>query len=187
MSKTDVPGNRDRRSKADLELFLLALVGEGINTPYLLHTAAGLSLGATVPALKRLEHAGFLRRGQPGTRGRTEFEITKSGERHLKSRWRPLMDAAAPTDVDAVLRIVSLGVLSGADNATVAVYLKRAAAVKEANSKQQRAAALNAQASIRAVQDRELYAWLQATHKATKVAAEAKLLRHLASAILRRT
>ena len=187
MSKRDVPVNHDKRSRADLDLFLLALIRAGIDTPYQLHTDAALSLGATLPALKRLEQAGYLRRGQPGTRGRTEFEITKSGERHLKSRWGPLMEAAVPTDVDAVLRIVSLGILSGADKATVAVYLKRAATVKEENSKRQKAATLNAQASIRAVQDTELYAWLQAIHKATRVAAEAKLLRQLARAMLRRT
>jgi DNA-binding PadR family transcriptional regulator len=187
MSKKHAPGYRDKRSKADLELFLLALIGKHINTPYLMNVVAGLSLGATMPALGRLERAGYLRRGRPGARGRTEFEVTKSGERYLKSQWRPLMETPVPTDVDAVLRIVSLGILAGADKATVGVYLKRAAAVKGVHSKRQKAAALNAQASVRSVQDTELYAWLQATHKATRLAAEAKLLRQLASVILRRT
>ena len=38
-----------------LELFVLAMVRQGLATPYELKTKAGLSLGSTVPALARLE------------------------------------------------------------------------------------------------------------------------------------
>jgi DNA-binding PadR family transcriptional regulator len=38
-----------------LELFVLAMLQQGLATPYELKTKAGLSLGSTVPALARLE------------------------------------------------------------------------------------------------------------------------------------
>ena len=42
-------GQKDKRSKLDLELFLLALIERDINTPYALHLNVGLSPGATIP------------------------------------------------------------------------------------------------------------------------------------------
>jgi DNA-binding PadR family transcriptional regulator len=93
-SDADVPECKivipDKRSKLDLELFVLALVQRGIDTPYDLSVMVGLSPGATIPVLKRLQEAGHLERGQPGVRGRTEYEVTVSGIQHLKSGWRPL-------------------------------------------------------------------------------------------------
>jgi DNA-binding PadR family transcriptional regulator len=181
------PAHRDKRSKLDLELFVLALARRQINTPYFLRETVGLSPGATIPVLNRLEQAGYLQRGKPGVRGRTEYTITGGGKQHLRSGWRPLLADSVPTDVDAVLRIASLAMLSGSDRETVAAYLKRAAAAKGADSKRRKAAAQEAEASLPACRETRLYAWLQATHRAAKVAAEAKLLRQLAIAILRRT
>jgi hypothetical protein len=56
---------RDKRRRIDLDLFALAL----ISTPYELQKAAGLSQGATVPALQRLLAARLVRQGKPGARG----------------------------------------------------------------------------------------------------------------------
>jgi len=181
------PAHRDRRSRLDLELFVLALVQREIGTPYHLRETVGLSPGATIPVLKRLQEAGFVRRGKPGVRGRTEYNTTESGKQHLRSNWQPLLAAAVPTDVDAILRIASLAMLSGADRKTVAAYLRRAAAAKRTNSKRRKAAALEAEDSLPAVRETRLYVWLQATHKAARLAAETRLLRQLATAILRRT
>ena len=125
----------DKRSKTDLELFLLVLVSKEIDTPYQLLTAARLSVGATVPALRRLEKAGHVRRGKPGTRGRADYLLTKEGMRRLKSGWRPLLEASIPADVEAILRTAALALLSGADRKIIARYLKRAAASKTADSK----------------------------------------------------
>jgi hypothetical protein len=44
----------DRRSRPDLELFVLALIARGVNTPYLLSQEASLSPGVTLPVLDRL-------------------------------------------------------------------------------------------------------------------------------------
>ncbi len=52
-------GNRELAASpsafTSLELFVLAMVRQGLATPYDLKTKAGLSLGSTVPALARLE------------------------------------------------------------------------------------------------------------------------------------
>ena len=53
-------GQKDKRSKLDLELFLIALIKREINTPYLLRARAGLSPGATISVLKRLNAAGYV-------------------------------------------------------------------------------------------------------------------------------
>src|SRR5438309_1636371 len=62
MSKTSKTA--DKRGRADLELFLLALLSRGIATPYDLQAAAGLSPGASIPALGRLEAAGYVVKGE---------------------------------------------------------------------------------------------------------------------------
>jgi hypothetical protein len=56
---------RDKRRRTDLDLFVLALIDSGISTPYELQKDAGLSPGATIPALQRLLEAGFVRQGKP--------------------------------------------------------------------------------------------------------------------------
>ncbi len=185
MSKRDVPRNRDKRSKADLELFLLALIRAEVNTPYALHTAAGLSLGATVPALKRLEQAGYLRRGQPGTRGRTEFEITDSGKRYLKSGWRPLLECI-PADMDAIIRTVSLAFLGAVNKKSIAAYLRRAAGTKTSESKRRRRDADDLSASATTLGHIEVHRWMSSTQASERLAAEAKVLRRFAKSILRR-
>jgi DNA-binding PadR family transcriptional regulator len=187
VSKKRNLAHRDNRSKLDLELFVLALVRREISTPYLLRETVGLSPGATIPVLDRLEQAGYLRRGKPGVRGRTEYTITGGGKRHLSSSWQPLLADSVPTDIDAVLRIASLAMLSGSDRETVAAYLRRAATEKRADSKRRKGDALEAEASLPAISETGLYDWLQATHKSARLTAEAKLLRQLATAMLQRT
>jgi DNA-binding PadR family transcriptional regulator len=54
---------RDKRRKSDLDLFVLALIQSGLSTPYALQREAGLSPGATIPAIQRMLDAGFVRQG----------------------------------------------------------------------------------------------------------------------------
>ncbi len=58
-----MPETRDKRRKTDLDEFVLALIDSGVSTPYALQKAAGLSQGATIPALQRLLDARLVRRG----------------------------------------------------------------------------------------------------------------------------
>lgn len=180
------PTHRDKRSRLDLELFVLALVQRDVYTPYRLRETVGLSPGATIPVLKRLQDAGYVRPGKPGARGRTEFKITAKGKHYLASGWQPLLDAPALGDLEAVLRIASLALLSGADKKTVYARLTRAAAVRSAESKRKKCDASAMEASLSSRRDVDLYLWMQAALKAARLNAEVRVLRRLAIAILRR-
>jgi DNA-binding PadR family transcriptional regulator len=182
------PSHRDKRSKLDLELFVLALVQRETNTPYLLREAVGLSPGATIPVLKRLQEVGYVRPGKPAARGRIEFKITASGKQYLASGWRPLLEASVPGNLEAILRIASLALLSGADKKIVSASLKRAAAMKSTESKRRKKGEAGAiESSLPSFRDVGLYSWMQAAHKEARLAAEGKVLRQLAIAILRLT
>ena len=45
-----------------LDLFVLSLFDRGLETPYDLQRQAGVSLGSSVPALRRLEAAGLIKK-----------------------------------------------------------------------------------------------------------------------------
>jgi DNA-binding PadR family transcriptional regulator len=118
---------RDKRRKTDLDLFVLALIDGGVSTPYELQKAAGLSQGATIPALQRLLDAGFLRQGKPGSRGRTDHRVTATGKRLLKDGWIPLIEAGPSGDADSDLRVALLALSAGGGRGQAADFLQRAA------------------------------------------------------------
>jgi DNA-binding PadR family transcriptional regulator len=186
MSKKPPAPPRDKRSREDLELFTLALVDRGVNSAYRL-LSAGLSQGGVIPVLGRLENSGYVRRGTPGPRGRTEFTITAAGRRHLQAGWHPLIEAPVSSDIEATLRGAALAVLSGADKKTVTAFLKRAASVKVEDSKRRKVEAKEAKAALSDGSDAGLYVWMLATHATMRLAAEAKLLGQLAGALTKRT
>jgi DNA-binding PadR family transcriptional regulator len=103
----------DKRRRADLDLFILALIDSGVSTPYQLQKLAGLSQGATVPTLKRLVDARYVRQGPPGARGRTEYRVTSQGNFALRSGWQRLVDGGPSGDPDSDLRIALLALWSG--------------------------------------------------------------------------
>jgi DNA-binding PadR family transcriptional regulator len=74
-----------RRSEAlnSLQVLLLVFVKFGLTTPYDLMSHAGMSVGLTSPALKRLEQAGLLT-FTPGPRKRMRYAITEKGEDKLQ-------------------------------------------------------------------------------------------------------
>lgn len=174
-------GQKDKRSKLDLELFLIALIKRKINTPYLLQASAGLSPGATIPVLKRMGAAGYVRRGSPGFRKRTEYQVTAKGSRHLSSTWPGMLESSVPTDMEAILRTASLAILCGADRKRVAAYLERAARTKAPDStkKIEPLPAIHEQA--------RLYGWMRSVHAQARQACEVQVLRRLASALLNGT
>ena len=109
MSKT-----RDKRNRTDLDLFLLALIDGGVSTPYELQKTAGLSQGATIPALQRLLEARLVRQGKPGVRGRADYKVTAAGRKALKAGWLPLIEAGPSGDIDSDLRVALLAILGEA-------------------------------------------------------------------------
>jgi len=128
MSKT-----RDKRRRTDLDLFALALVESGVSTPYELQKAAGLSPGATIPALQRLVEAGIVRQGKPGLRGRTDHQITAAGRKFLKNGWRTLIEDGPSGDLDADLRVALLAWWVGGERRLAADFLEQSAAQKLAS------------------------------------------------------
>jgi hypothetical protein len=109
-------------SPSSLDLFLLGLINYGINTPYLFRERAMLSVGATLPALNRLEEARLVRRQARAQRNRQEFSLTRSGKQYLTSELNQLLDHYGknpPADAESVLRAVSLGIVNGQTKAAL--------------------------------------------------------------------
>jgi DNA-binding PadR family transcriptional regulator len=111
-------------------LFVLALIASGVATPYELKTAAGLSPGATIPALARLLEAGFVLQGKPGPRGRAAHKITAEGRRYLKSGWKELVEDGPSGDLDADLRVALMAVWLGGDRRLGTDFLRQSAEKK---------------------------------------------------------
>jgi predicted transcriptional regulator len=120
----------DKRRRTDLDLFILALVDSGVSTMYELQKGAGLSQGATVPALQRLLDAGFVRQGKPGARGRTDYKVTATGKKLLRGGWAPLIKAGPSGDLDSDLRIALLAIWAGGDRRLAADFLRQSGDMK---------------------------------------------------------
>lgn len=125
-----MPGSRDKRRRRDLDLFVLALIENGVTTPYGLQIGAGVSPGASIPALRRLVTAGWASAGKPGSRGRTDHMITAAGRRHLQGGWRELIEEGPTGDADADLRIALLALFVGGDRRIAADFLRGSAKKK---------------------------------------------------------
>ena len=121
---------RDKRHRSDLDLFVLALIDSGISTPYDFQKAAGLSPGATIPALQRLLEAGFVRQGKPGSRGGTNHSITSAGRKFLKNGHRILIEDGPSGDLDADLRIALLVLWAGGKRQLATDFLQQSALKK---------------------------------------------------------
>ena len=118
---------RDKRLRTDLDQFVLALIDSGVSTPYDLQKAAGLSQGATIPSLQRLLDARLVRQGKPGSRGRTDYQVTAAGKRLLKDGWLALIEGGPSGNVDSDLRVALLALLGGGERRLAADFLRQSA------------------------------------------------------------
>ena len=110
-----------------LDLFLLALIAEGADTPYRWQRQASVSTGASLPSVRRLLARGLVREAVPGPRGSRRFSLTRAGRAEL-DRFDEYAEAAlegrAP-DPESLWRLVSVAVTR--DRAELAAkLLKRA-------------------------------------------------------------
>jgi DNA-binding PadR family transcriptional regulator len=117
----------DKRRRTDLDLFILALIDGGLSTPYELQKSAGLSQGATIPALQRLLEARFVRQGRPGARGRTDYKVSAAGKRALRDGWQPLIASGPTGDPDSDLRVALLAMLGSGNRLLAATFLRKSA------------------------------------------------------------
>jgi len=118
----------DRRSKLDLELFLLALLERDVITPYAMQQVGSISQGAALPCLRRLVDQGMASQGDKKARRRTDYCITAAGKKHLRSNWRRLLKQDPPSDIDSVIRILALSTMMGAARRPIAEFARKAAA-----------------------------------------------------------
>src|SRR5689334_5079631 len=97
-----------------LDVYVLALLDRGCQTPYDLHRDGKLSLGAILPSLNRLSKQKLVRRlDDVGAtrRPRHRYTLTPSGEKELHSSRKHLLDSRiTSSDLDSLLRVVDLAI-----------------------------------------------------------------------------
>jgi DNA-binding PadR family transcriptional regulator len=154
--------------RSSLEVFILVLISQGLTTTYALQS---LSLGASVPALKRLQDAGLVSKKIVGRRH--EFSLTRLGKVAM-SDWK-IGKARFPTDLDDVLRTAFLAGLmrdrSGATN-----ILHQAAKARRRAAEERSEEADRLQKDIGTKFDLNAYQWLRAKTEAARLSAEEVVL-----------
>ncbi len=114
-----------------LDLFLLSMLDRGAQSPYDLQQAAGVSLGASVPSLRRLTASKLVTRteGTAATnRPRHEYRLTAAGKRAAKAGWKTyFQEASTGVDLDSLLRIVDMAFHYRAEKKMIKSFLKQAA------------------------------------------------------------
>jgi hypothetical protein len=116
--------NEPRRKKAQeirpLDMFLLVLVKGGLITPYDWQSRAHTSLGASLPAARRLLEAGLLKKVAKAPRDRHERDrhehaLTPKGADELHNLARYVEDALdePPSDLESVIRLACLATVIG--------------------------------------------------------------------------
>jgi hypothetical protein len=138
---------------ASLDLLILSLVDAGIDTPYRWQAQAGLSLGATLPAARRLLSRQLVSERKPGPRGRREFRITRTGRTQLKNIDQYLQALLENVgDMESILRLFAIALHAGRQD--VAAHLLQDAASKydrRAGRAQKRASDLSQQDGLAAL------------------------------------
>jgi DNA-binding PadR family transcriptional regulator len=110
---------------------VIALLLEGVSTPYELQSLAGLSPGATIPILQSLVEDGHVRAGKPGTRARVAYVVTSKGKKWLEAVWPSLLQEGPSGDLDSDLRVFLIGVRVGKDRVRAEAFLRNAIAHRQ--------------------------------------------------------
>jgi len=98
-----------------LDLFLLALIAEGVDTPYRWQRQAAVSTGASLPSIRRLAALGLVREAEPGPRGSRRFSLTRAGRSELQDITQCVETAMQKEvqDVETLVRLVALAYARG--------------------------------------------------------------------------
>lgn len=169
-----------RMQRSSLEVFILALISKGYRTMYDLQRAAGLSVGATTPALARLSKARLVTKKILGRRH--EFSLTKSGERVL-GQWS--MPSARLTDYDDVLRTAFLCVFLNRDKATATEVLSQAARARARASEDRQDEMHGAEMDTRSF-NADAYRWMRTLSDRFRLEAEGRALEAIAAEFQRK-
>ena len=175
---------RSRKRNLSLEIFILAMVDRGMATPYDLRERGALSIGATIPALARMEKEGLVTHTIVGRRH--EFELTTSGRRRLKTDWQRDLDRHAPTDFDDILRTAYLNwLLSGPKQASR--FLEAAGKTRSRVAAERKLEAQRLLSEFAASPNGTVYRWMKATAEAARSSTEAATLKTIRRELGRRS
>ena len=134
-----------------LDHFILSQLDRGLETPYDLMRRAGVSLGASVPALRRLSAAGLIKKDKEKARSnrpRHAYTLTPDGKRQARIGWKRYLEGeSVPVDLDEILRVCDMADHNDHDRASLAAFLERAARDRSALSRQAQAV-LDRQSSV---------------------------------------
>lgn len=162
-----------------LDLYILSLLDRGFRSPYDLLSMGGLSLGSAVPALRRLQASGLVRRKASVSSSKRPlhlFQLSASGKKLARQGWIPLMENQPPSDLEAVLRLVDVAQHNRAKPAQIAAFLESAAASRSVSRASSTSQSEKAQGSLGLVATR-------ASWDAVRQKTEARFLRGLAKSI----
>lgn len=161
-------------TRSTLDLFLLALIRDGVNTLYAIRQQAQISVGAAQPALRRLAKQRLIKANAGGSRGKQEHALTPAGRKVIAAEWRRLA-AFAPqkpyADTESLLRLVAMA--ESPSDATVKALIDRAMADR------QRRAAVEADRRGSSGSVAQRYRSLLQAFEQARLAAEAKELARL--------
>ena len=121
-----------------LELYVLSLIDRSLETAYDLQVHGKVSLGSSIPALKRLEAAGSLKRKPAGIgsrKGRQAYGVTAAGRRKLAAGSSSILAEEPPSDIDSILRIVDIWRASRSPSTGMKQCLDRAVAERTRQTK----------------------------------------------------
>ncbi len=169
---------------SSLEILILALVEQGLATPYDLGQAR-LSVGAAHAALLRLVKRKLLTKGKAGARGKMEYQLTDAGREALAS-WTELLgqfETGVPPDLESTFRIVALAYTKGRRREALSVLERAAAKRREAltNAKSPPKTAAEVGNKLEA-----LYSWMTAVAQAARTEYEARAVQHIIRVLRRK-
>jgi DNA-binding PadR family transcriptional regulator len=123
-----------------LDLFILSQLERGLETPYDLLHRAGLSLGSSVPALRRLIDTGLIKREKEAPdskRPRHVYKLTTVGRKQARNGWQQYLNGqSVPADLDEILRVCDLANHNAHDGTNISAFLDRAARDRSALARQ---------------------------------------------------
>jgi DNA-binding PadR family transcriptional regulator len=163
--------------RSNLELFILALVKEGLATPYQLMARAGISLGGSLPALRRLREADLISESKTMARRAKKFTILPAGRKALVEGLKDQL-SSHPTDLESMLRIACLAWMAGSEEDYRHV-LKKFSSILSARSKRAKAEATELAEQISDGNAGEKFRWLRVHIEAHRLQAEAKAMEFL--------
>ena len=162
-----------------LDVFILSLFDRGLETTYDLQRQADVSLGSSVPALRRLEKAGLAKRtAQAGSskRLRYKFELTAAGRKLARAAWASLLKDQPPSDFDSILRLLDVARHCQAKDADIVAFLDVASLERRSPTISGHSGSRETRAPLGIMGTRE--AWSASRRKA-----EAKFLAELANSL----